>query len=491
MNDSNKHIDKLFEDSLGQYTVEPNEGSWLKIANGLDSIARINKRKYLKWVAISSVAVAILAYIIFLKSCTVGASSESYYQKDRLVIFNGSSKIKRKNTLPNFEIQRNGILQSKKNTPRYLANRSDYNTDEKLTNNKLKTKAEKEVSSAPIHSHTSFEVKNSIVSESLKEYKIDEKIASDIGHKTNSFNLRTPNSSISPIKSNSLKIDTSYAEEANIVSASINTPPPGPEIATSLELEFGMGLMNLSNNFAPHITYENPLLQSTPDKAIPTIEGILQIKYKISNFYCKSGIRFSDYGENTVFNLKTEMHDTSGGYQSWNLSRYWTYDTIGFYDDPNNPNLFYPILSPTYHIDTLGAQWNSKDVTYYNKTNVKVKNRYRYIEIPLIVGYQQTFNRLGVFVDGGIGIGMMVNSRGSFVSDGDLQQMSYSNNPYKNFNFNYLINIGANYTLTNQWNVFIQASIKSNITSIYKDQSSKGINYSSKGVQFGMSYNLK
>ncbi len=256
-------------------------------------------------------------------------------------------------------------------------------------------------------------------------------------------------------------------------------------------MEFGIGATKIFNNLPSFINYENPLLYSEPNNYISTAEGFLQLKYKVSGFYGKTGFRFSEFGENTIFNISTEMHDTSGGYQSWNMSRYWTYDTLGYYDDPNTPGQIYPILSPTYHIDTLSAQWNSRDLLYYDKSSISSKNRYRYFEVPFILGYQQNFKRLGVFVDAGIGIGFMVNSTGNFVEDGNLQALTKATNPYKRLNFNYMVNVGSNYSLSNQWNVFVQASYKTNLTSIYKPQFDKGIKYKSFGVQFGISHIIK
>ena len=486
MSDKNQNIDKLFEESLGNLTVEPSDGSWSKVTEGLDGLSQVSKGKYFRWVGLSVAAVAIIVYIFFFRSCNVGASSGSYILKDRLFILNKSSKIKRVAKKDRHSLE---MIQSSSENISSQQRKQSFITDLSSTkenshsegvsikaDNDNSFNSEIELSEKPNLSIESEKYANTYSEKTIaKEDVKDQNLSQD------------PSSSEKKPESNTLL----NVDESKNVLPTVTSPSPGPEIATGLELEFGMGIMQVLNNIPQNITYDNPLLESKTSRQISSAEGFVQLKYKISNFYGKTGFRIGEFGENRTFVVSTEMHDTSGGYQSWNLSRYWTYDTIGYYDDPNTPGQVYPVLSPTYHIDTLSAQWNSRDVLYYDKSSAAYKNRYRYIEIPFIVGYQQNFNRLGIFIDAGLGMGFMVNTTGAFVENGLIQSIDNSTNPYKRVNFNYMLNLGSNYSLNNQWNLFIQASYKSNLTSIYKPQFEKGIKYQSFGVQFGMSYILK
>jgi len=489
MNDKNQNIDNLFEEALGNLTVEPSEGAWSEVAGGLDTILRSNRTKYYRWISLSVAAVAIIVYIFFFRSCNVGASSGSYIMKNRLFVFDKSSKIKRVINKSEDEIKVFGNNYSQSNT---YSIRQISNT--KPTPRMVSSPAVKEITRAEINNLVNLEIElpdnpdfankseNKQSTSDIKDISISVEKEKQI--------QSSPELSLSPDLKTAL--DTLSGNDDEIIAAPVVVSPlPGPQIATSLELEFGIGPMRINNKIPQEIIYDNPLLDSKTDRYFSSAEGFVQLKYKISDFYGKTGFRFSEFGENNIFTISTEMHDTSGGYQSWNLSRYWTYDTIGYYDDPNTPGQVYPVLSPTYHIDTLGAQWNSRDVLYYDKSLVAHKNRYRYIEIPFIVGYQKNFNRMGVFIDAGLGMGFMLNTTGAFVEDGFLQSMNKSSNPYKRFNINYMINLGTNYALNNQWNLFIQASYKSNLTSIYKPQFDMGVKYKSLGVQFGMSYIIK
>ncbi len=267
-------------------------------------------------------------------------------------------------------------------------------------------------------------------------------------------------------------------------------PPPGPAIATGLAIEFGMGPASVENNLPLTVNYDNPFIESANKNKLTTAEGFVQIKYSFSKFYVKSGLRFSEFGENSTFNVTTELHDTSGGYRSWNLNRYWTYDTIGYYEDPNQPGMVFPILSPTYHIDTISAQWNSRDKIYYESKKTEARNRYRYVEIPLLAGVKFNIKRLGIYGGGGVGIAFMINTSGKYVENNEVRDISFNDNPYKSHNFNYLLNFGADYSLTNRWNVFLEFTYKSNITSIYKDEYFQG-KYHSSGLNFGLSYIIK
>ena len=496
MNDDKQNIDKLFEEGLGHLSVEPSSGSWGKVAAGLDSLATGNRNKYWRWIIISTTAAAILAYIIFFRSCTVGASSESFIHKNRLVVFNNFTIIKRINTKAQTGFVINDKIKTKsansllgtdnKTNNHHKVNKRFSTTDKVNIQEAISNNSKESVEETPLIREQNSQKAGENVIAYVKQTTSDSKI----GDVEETINPST--TQLNPSNSVEKQVD-SLVDKTKVANPSpeINSPPPGPAIATGLELEFGLGLMNISNNLPSTIHYENLLLQNSPDNSISLTEGFVHLKYRVSNFYGKTGLRFSGFGENNTYLISTEMHDTSGGYQSWNMNRYWTYDTIGFYDDPNTPGQIYPILSPIYNIDTISTQWNSRDILYYDKSKYKERNRYRYIEIPLTIGFQKNFSRVGLFMDGGIGLGMMVYTQGSYVDAGNLLPMSYSNNPYKKFNINYLFNFGANYSLTNQWNVFLQGSYKSNLTSIYKPQYDQGIRYKSLGIQFGMSYIIK
>ncbi len=489
MNNEKLNIDKLFEDSLGNLRVEPQTGSWDKIVAGVEAASVGSNRKLWGWIAFSAASVAILVYFLFFCSCSTTGTARNYAFKDRINIIETKSYVIKtkqssfvKTATPNTTSQkiRNQYI-SKNIIPEKTTHNNTKQTDKNITTNiaavNKKAIDNKETSR---NSAETVTIHNTI-EENINRAETVETLAKNDEHGETSIEKEaTP-----AVNSNEL------TEKLSEEKSAINSPAPAPEITTGLEIEFGAGPAFVRSNIPSNIVYDNPLIEGINSNSMTTAEGFIRVKYSVSGFYVKSGVGFSEFGGNTTFNVKTEMHDTSGGYASWILNRYWTYDTVGFYDDPMNPGVVYPILSPTYHIDTIGSQWNSKDRLYYEKTTYEARNRYRYVEIPLIVGYQHHFGRLNVFAGGGVGIGIMVNSTGKYVDDNVLKDINRSDNPYNSHNFNYMINFGAGYSLSNKWNVFAGFNYKSNITSIIKPEYDSGIKYKATGFNLGLSYIIK
>jgi hypothetical protein len=487
MNNENLNIDKLFEDSLGDLRVEPQAGSWDKIVAGVEAASAGTNRKLWGWIAFSAASVAVLVYFLFFRSCSTTGAARNYAFKDRINIIETKSYV--------VKTKQNSF--AKTATPKAVSRKSRNHyirkniTPEKTTHNFIRKQTTttnivavdgKTVGNNDINRNSAGTViKHNAVEENINRAETVETLAiNDESRKTS-----IEEEAIPAVNSNEL------TEKLSEEKSAINSPAPAPEITTGLEIEFGAGPAFVRSNVPSNIVYDNPLIEGINSNSMTTAEGFIRVKYSVSGFYVKSGFNFSEFGGNTAFNVKTEMHDTSGGYASWILNRYWTYDTVGFYDDPMNPGVVYPILSPTYHIDTIGSQWNSKDRLYYDKTTYEARNRYRYVEIPLIVGYQHYFGRLNVYAGGGVGIGFMINATGKYFCNNELKDITRSNNPYNSHNLNYMINFGAAYSLSNKWNVFAGFNYKSNITSIIKPEYDTGIKYKATGFNLGLSYIIK
>jgi len=212
------------------------------------------------------------------------------------------------------------------------------------------------------------------------------------------------------------------------------------------------------------------------------------LKYHVNNWFVQSGLSYSEYGENKNYIHNIEMHDTTG-YPDQNINEYYSYDSVGFYIDPNNPTVVITLYDAIKHTDTTYT-WISEDSLYYEHQGIYAQNRYRYIEIPVMLGYEFRFKNLGVEVSTGVSFGFRVNSSGKFLdSKNELIDINTENSPYSNSMMNYILIVGVKYHLTNRLSVIAQPIYKTNINSIFT--SGQSTSYNNFGLNVGLNYTIK
>lgn len=187
------------------------------------------------------------------------------------------------------------------------------------------------------------------------------------------------------------------------------------------------------------------------------------IKFHYNNFFVQSGLTYSNYGDQRLYQQNTEMHDTSGGFITYNINSYVTYDTIGWVDDPLQPGGLSPQLSANFHSDTVGQHWNSQDSLYANVEKYSAKIRYRYIEIPIMLGYKYDYKHFGFSLGAGVTYGFKIAEQGKYIDNGTLKTSFFASSPYSQFTTNGIISLGISYSISNKISVIIQPTYKTNL----------------------------
>jgi len=287
--------------------------------------------------------------------------------------------------------------------------------------------------------------------------------------------------------------NTEEASSENAVVESTETAPSptetaGTHFATGWSVDVFGGPAWINNTEQATQVEGSTIYQTSMDKNILTPNIGLNIKYHLNNWFIQSGLTYAEYGENRDYTNKIEMHDTSG-YSNQNINEYYSYDSVGFYIDPNNPTVVITLYDAIKHSDT-SYNWVSEDSLYYEHHNIYAQNRFRYIEIPLMFGYEFRFKNLGVELSTGVSFGFRVNSSGKFLdSNNELININQSNSPYSNTMMNYLLSIGVKYHLTNRFSIIAQPTYKTNISSLFS--SGTTTSYNNFGLNVGLNYIIK
>lgn len=289
----------------------------------------------------------------------------------------------------------------------------------------------------------------------------------------------------------SSNIDATKTEEATspvIATSSSPTETTGIRFATGWSMDLYGGPAWILNNESETFEEKQPISQTGLEEVILTPSIGLNLKYHINHWFIQGGVSYAEYGENKNYTQQFELHDTTG-FSKENIDDYYSYDSVGYYIDPNNPNIIITLYDAIKHYDT-SYSWVAEDSLYYEHQTIYAQNRFRYIEIPVMVGYEFRIKNLSVELSTGVSIGFRVNSSGKFLdSQNNLIDINSSNSPYSNTMMNYLLSVGLKYHIDNRFSVIAQPIYKTNLNSLFNSGNSARYNHI--GLNIGLNYIIK
>jgi hypothetical protein len=207
--------------------------------------------------------------------------------------------------------------------------------------------------------------------------------------------------------------------------------------------------------------------------------------------FVQTGIRYSVLGANADYPFSTTLLDSSRSHFEVNIQNKWEYHTYWVWTENSGVVYYIPAQDSTL-IQTYDSAWISLTDTSYFKRNEKSQLRYRYVEIPLLIGYQFGKGKLKTEFSGGVAVGFLSGMEGNIVTS-DLSSTipaSTDNFPYNKPLLNLLLRIGCSYNLNENWSIFTRSAFR------YTPQSAFGTGYPlfqrnySVGLQFGIKYSF-
>ena len=529
----NTNIDQLFEEQLADLKVEPKVDSWDKIASSLDAmattnVAQSNGKNRLILIALLGTIAALFAYVLFFghsgdKDTTSGKRQQVVLPIEQKLNNEGAEKVTvtdaaqykkpevTDDVLNNktFETQTKQDAKAAKPSIVESKKASTVNSSEQSRNPKEFDNSTSQINKSKVALRTEQSAKADEMAVAIEEEeKASEKEAvyitepftkeqneAEISNKTQAVVVENK-ANVSEVsteeKTQSIAaIDTDKKAE-NATTKAVAGPSPnevsGIYASTGWSFDlFGGPAMISSNESIPMA--ESKMLQQTDKKSLIITPSLgLNINYHYNNWFVRSGIAYAEFGENKEYLKNTEMHDTTG-YSRQLVHSYYSHDTTGWIQDPNDPSVSIPVYDAVFHSDTTYI-WVSRDSLYYEHQNIYAQNRYRYIEIPLMVGYEMRFKNFGLELATGVSVGFRVNSSGLFMdSNHELVDINSSNSPYSNTMMNYMLSVGVKYHIGNRLSVIAQPVYKTNLNSLFT--SSNDIRYHSIGLNLGLNYIIK
>lgn len=140
-------------------------------------------------------------------------------------------------------------------------------------------------------------------------------------------------------------------------------------------------------------------------------------------------------------------------------------------------------------VETIGE--GTTTTTYWHERTRY--NRYRSVDIPLVVGYQSTAanSRWGWFVEGGAAINIWFNATGEITNADNIPVALEEVDLFKQQTGVRLIGAaGLTYQLTNQFSFWLSPDIKYHLNSMTNDQNRLDQKYTNLGLRIGMRYHF-
>jgi len=157
-------------------------------------------------------------------------------------------------------------------------------------------------------------------------------------------------------------------------------------------------------------------------------------------------------------------------------------------------NYFYHIDS-TYHqaIDTIKTNYTLKKqilVKDPNQANLKGRNTFSYVEIPVLIGYEWGIRRWRLSLKGGIGVGLLTRQQSFYLSNDEAEIAPVSTEVYTKIMYNGILRAGLHYNFTPQLGIDIVPFTRLNINNMTNKNATFQQRYSNVGLQLGVNYKL-
>ncbi|NOX47522.1 MAG: hypothetical protein GXO89_11165 [Chlorobi bacterium] len=201
--------------------------------------------------------------------------------------------------------------------------------------------------------------------------------------------------------------------------------------------------------------------------------GSTEIKLSLSHFFLQSGLDYSVYGQNGNYRFTTDEIDYENSYYNYDTTWVWIYDPPDAYP--------YPIVTDSTFVPD-----------YFVKTSF-AKNRYTYLEIPLIVGVQFAGDKKTSFEIGtGVSFGFLVSTKGQLPSlDGNsLTELNKSDAFLQNTSLNFIVQSGVRFRLSDKTSFTIRPYYKGSLQSNFEKSFPVSQKFRTLGISFGMNIKL-
>ena len=122
----------------------------------------------------------------------------------------------------------------------------------------------------------------------------------------------------------------------------------------------------------------------------------------------------------------------------------------------------------------------------------KIKNRYHYLEIPLLIGFQTNKNKVNIEIGTGVSFGFLVSANGKLpdLDNNSLLEINKNSDFLRNTSFNYILRAGIQYNINSSLSLIAKPYFKRNLNSVFKVDYPIIQKYTTFGIDIGVRIKL-
>jgi hypothetical protein len=488
----NKEFDKKVESSINNMHPQASANVWHNIEKELDAIEAIKiaeRKRFVSWFGAASAVIAIFLYfsLQFQPSFNINKKHNVFFQKSS--INNGELKT---------------ITNNKSNEVLTPSNSPVIASNSKIISSNTKTTKE-DISIENKNSHNSIDETNIIANNSTianlsNNNKENNSITTQKGEveeqEISLSNISKPytenvvdfDNTINESMTSRNNMNNNHLLSNNERTIAMNLPlsPSVSSIraATGFSLDLFAGPEYIYSPNSITYTEGDDILVHKTSSYITDYSIGANLKYHYNRLFIQSGLTYSNFGDIYKYNKSNELHDTTGGFASYIINTNYTYDTLSWEDDPLNPGTLVPVLQSHVETDTVFTAWNSMDSVYYSNESAKSENRYRYIEIPIMLGYQYGIKNWNFNIAAGASYGFKIAEKNTYYDNKNITNKTYS--PYSDSSINGIISLGVAYAIGDKISLVLQPTYKTNLIDI----TAHSTKYHSFTMRFGINIKL-
>ncbi len=495
-------IDKIYENGFESFKEPPPAALWERLDNSLDAIATAYKKPIAAWLRNSFfvlVGAIIMSVIIYF------STKEKYFniQSQNAITQNSTQNPQIKKTISKTITEKednNSITGQKTNEKansktQKLNNYKEEIVEKSYQNKVTKTQTYNQKNNLNITFIAKAESKTTakpIVQETNNLGMIDSESNNKQNKKDFFANLPCP----SRVKANFplLEIYNTKLQLNKRNEYKLQAPTGGKKNThiTSLAVDLTIGASQINNSFKSKENFETHTdYRKANESQIFTPSYNLSLKYTFDHLSITTGLSYANYGEKTNYQIDNLLYDTIP-YLLKIDDIIWEYVLVGYYQDPNNSDIWYPIVEAQPK-DTTYSIWTERDTIIKTINEYKNKNSYSYFEVPVLVGYSINHKRFNFELSTGISFGFLTKSKGYILSatNSEIVENSKDYLPLNKTSLNFLLVGGVSYNFSKRFSIILQPYYKKQLTSMFESSYPIEQKYSSYGINGGIRFLIK
>lgn len=216
----------------------------------------------------------------------------------------------------------------------------------------------------------------------------------------------------------------------------------------------------------------------------------IAVRYGFSNgLYLGTGVNYYKMGENAKYSAFDIVN------QKQEPFTFFTYQDNSYFEYANWDTAFLPFEQKVYTayrwVDKIDSTQMTGEKTVIDTVVVPektVNNRFSYLEIPLLVGYQVPLGKWYLGGDVGTGVNFLVKAQGSYPNLETGVYPDIATSEYRLLTYTFLTNLSIGRQLGPHWILYGNLRFRNQLTSAQKSNDLIQARYKSLGIQFRLNY---